>query len=146
MNISFNFHLQFASKPTSLTLRARELRFWDKVHLPLPTPLSCVTWHVSHDTWHMSCVTCHMLEQWGAMCNKPQHKVPLFTPTMNGRAHWVARWLSYYHHPCCHIHWLGFIGFHGGERSRLIHDNWLQCTALGVGGHFTWISQKPQFT
>ena len=41
------------------TVGARELALWDKVYLP--TPVTCVTRHVSHITFYMSCVTCHML-------------------------------------------------------------------------------------
>ena len=37
------------------TVRARELKFWMKVHLP--QPFMC---HVSHVMCHMSCVTCHL--------------------------------------------------------------------------------------
>ena len=37
------------------TIRARELKLWEKVHLPIS-----VTCQVSHVTCHMSHVTCHM--------------------------------------------------------------------------------------
>ena len=39
----------------SQTVRARELTFWEKVHLPPP-----VTCHVSHVMCYMSRITCHM--------------------------------------------------------------------------------------
>ena len=39
----------------SQTVRARKLKFWEKVHLPPP-----VTCHMSHVACHMSHVTCHM--------------------------------------------------------------------------------------
>ena len=39
----------------SQTVRARELKFSEKVHLPPP-----VTCHVSHVTYHMSHVACHV--------------------------------------------------------------------------------------
>ena len=51
----------------SQTIRARKLKFWEKVHLP-PTchgscvtiHMSCVTFHMSGVTCHKSCVTCHI--------------------------------------------------------------------------------------
>ena len=47
----------------SQTIRARELKFWEKVHHP-PLHVMCqvshVTCHISGVTCHMSCVTCHM--------------------------------------------------------------------------------------
>ena len=39
----------------SQTVRARELKFWEKVHL-----LPRVICHVSHAMCHVSCVPCHM--------------------------------------------------------------------------------------
>ena len=46
----------------SQTIRARELKCWEKFHL-LPRIMChmlCVTCHMSCVTCHMSCVTCHM--------------------------------------------------------------------------------------
>ena len=39
------------------TQRSRELKFWEKVHIPLH--VSWVTCHVSHFKWHMSHFMCH---------------------------------------------------------------------------------------
>ena len=46
----------------SQTGRARELKFWDKVHLPPPVVchVSDVMCHVSCVMCHVSCVTCHV--------------------------------------------------------------------------------------
>ena len=46
----------------SQTVRARQLKFWAKVHHPPPVMchISHVTCHVSYVMCHMSCVTCHM--------------------------------------------------------------------------------------
>ena len=60
----------------SQTVRARELKIWEKVELLPPATrhmscvtchmshvmshMSCVTFHVSHVMCHMSCVTCHV--------------------------------------------------------------------------------------
>ena len=43
------------------TVKARELQFWEKVHLPQPVlcHMSRVTCHVSPVTCHVSHVTCH---------------------------------------------------------------------------------------
>ena len=47
----------------SVTVRARELKFWEKVHFPPPVicHVSHVTCHVSRVTCHMSHVRCHMI-------------------------------------------------------------------------------------
>ena len=44
------------------TVRARELKFWEKVHLPpsVMCHVSCVMCHVSSVICHPSSVTCHM--------------------------------------------------------------------------------------
>ena len=48
-----SFFVEISSKHLhSQTVRARELKFWPKVHLPPP-----VSWHVSHIPYHMSHVT-----------------------------------------------------------------------------------------
>ena len=47
------------------TVRARQLKFWEKVHLLSPVSchlghMTCNTWHVKHDMWHMTCDTRHV--------------------------------------------------------------------------------------
>ena len=44
-------------------LRARELTFLQKVHLPLTCHVSCVICHVSHVTCHVSHATCNFFFQ-----------------------------------------------------------------------------------
>ena len=57
------------------TVRARQVKFWEKGHLLPPVichvscvmcHMSCVTCHVSHVSCHMSRVTCHVS---GVTCN-----------------------------------------------------------------------------
>ena len=52
-----------SSKPLhSQTVQARDVKFWENVHLPtcVMCLVSCVVCHVSHITCHMSKVTCNM--------------------------------------------------------------------------------------
>ena len=57
-------------------VRARELKFWQKFHLPWP-----VRCHVSCVTYHMSCVTCHM---WRVLCH--------FFSSFFGKGGEISRW------------------------------------------------------
>ena len=50
------------TKHHSETVRTRELKFWEIIHLPLPVTfnVSHVMCHMSHVTFHVSHVMCHM--------------------------------------------------------------------------------------
>ena len=56
----------------SETVRAREPKFWEKVHLlpPVICLVSCVSSHASHVMCHVSCITCNVTQVTGHMsCN-----------------------------------------------------------------------------
>ena len=57
-----NVSMLIPSSNFSQVMKARELKFWEKVHLPPPVmcQVSRVTFHVSLFTCHFSRVTCHM--------------------------------------------------------------------------------------
>ena len=54
------FSSKFPANLHSQAVRARELKFWDNIHLPqhIICHMSCVTCQMSFVTCHMSCVTC----------------------------------------------------------------------------------------
>ena len=90
----------------SLTVRARDLKFWDNVH-----HTQCVTCHKAHVTCHMLHVTCHMshvtcpmshANLWNIITPKPLklgtwHFETMFT------THCVSRVIYHMSHVTCHM-------------------------------------------